>query len=157
MSARRIALFLAAGLISVATCGVAVTASATSRSSGVQRGVSASGEVLYEYEALVHQTFGNSISVCSGSGGCHQGWLYKGALYPLSEYSTFTYAFNGFGPSTFHLMPAGFTVPTGFGNYPVPVKINGRFVACESSAKTFLISFADAVGDGNLACLRPFL
>lgn len=67
------------------------------RSPAVQRRVSPGGEDLYQYEALIHQMFGNSISVCTGSGGCHQGWLYRGSLFPLAEYSPFTYAFSGFG------------------------------------------------------------
>lgn len=155
MRARRIVLLVAA-VSALLGIGLDLNASATTHSPAVERSVSPAGEALYEYEALIHQMFGNSVSVCSGSGGCHSGWFYKGALSPLADYGTFTYAFSDFGQSTFHVMPATFTVPSGFGNYPVPMKINGRFVACSPSAKTFLISFGDAVGDGNLACLTPF-
>lgn len=133
---------------------VAAASPAIGGSGRVQR-VSTAGEVLYEYEALVHQIFGSSISVCTGGGGCHQGWFYRGDLAPLSEYSPFTYVFSGFTSSTFHLMPAGFAVAGGFGNYPDPIKVNGRLVACDRAEKTFLISYGDAVGDGNLACLAP--
>jgi hypothetical protein len=147
----------ACSTIVLVLAGFAVQAEASTlrHAAPTQRGVSAAGEALYEYESLVHQMFGNSISVCTGSGGCHQGWFYKGELSPLAEYSTFTFAFTGFGRSTFHLMPAGYVVRNGFGNYPVPVRINGRLVACSPASNTFLISFGDAYGDGNLACLPP--
>lgn len=140
--------------------GIVLLACATSASAGapgvsVERSVSIAGAALYEYEALLHSTFGSPISVCTGSGGCHEGWFYRGARSPMSEYSRFTFVFAKFGTPSFHLMAAGFNVAKGFGDYSVAVKINGRLVACNSSATQFLISNGDALGDGNLGCLAP--
>ena len=119
----------------------------------VERDVSPAGKVIFEYEALVYQTFGSSMSVCTGTRRCHPGWLSRGSRSPPSEFSTHMFAVGGFGRSKIHRVRTGYSPPDGVGNYPVPVKINGRFVTGDASWKTFLVAYDDAVGDGNLACL----
>jgi hypothetical protein len=116
--------------------------------------VTAAGQLLCEFEALIHASFGSVVSECTGSGDCHSGWLYRGTPQPLSEYSPYTFAFSSFRASTLHLAPARLKLPAGaFGNYPAPVTVNGQYVACNASATLFLISYGDAVGSGLLGCL----
>jgi hypothetical protein len=118
--------------------------------------VSAGGQVLYEYEALLNETYGAGLVECSGSAGCHMGWFYSKMTGPLSEFSTYSFVFSGFGKSAFHLMPVGVTLaPGSFGNYPVPVTVNGRVVACNPAATEFLVTNGAAVGNGNYSCLKP--
>ena len=124
------------------------------------------GQDLYEFEALIYQRFGPIVTQCLSAQGhpeqspqpgtCRPGWFYRGYQAGAINYARFMYAFTGFGPSTFHLMPAGFGFAgDSFGNWPTPVTVNGRLVACNPDSTAFLISFGDAMGAGNWDCMQP--
>ena len=121
--------------------------------------LSAAGHALYEYEALIREVLGTGpLSLCGGGPTCHSGYLYRGYLSPMAIYQTYTFVFATTGRSTFHLMPPGVRLaPGSFGNYPIPVTLNGRIVACNAEATQFLIAYGDAAGDGNMGCLAPGL
>ncbi len=124
------------------------------------------GQDLYEFESLIYHQFGPVVTQCLSAQGhpdqspqpgvCQPDWFYRGYRSPAIDYSQFMYAFTDFGPSTFHLMPSGFGFSGGtFGNWPSPVTLNGRLVACNHASTYFLVSFGDVMGAGNWDCLNP--
>ena len=146
-------------VLTVGTVVGALPAAASTRSvapAPVYR-LSAAGHALYEYEALIHEVLGNGpLSLCDQGPTCHEGYLYRGYLSPMAVYQSYTFVFATTGRSTLHLMPPGMRLaPGSFGNYPVPVTLNGRVVACNARATQFLIAYGDTAGDGNMGCLAP--
>jgi hypothetical protein len=114
---------------------------------GPPSGLSDGGRALWNFEALLHDTFGDRDVCTAGSlnfvsNGCS----------PLSTYSPYFYVFAGAHDSAFHLAKAP---PRGsFGNYPVLLRINGRFIACGPRERTFLVEYGNSV---NFAvdCIPP--
>lgn len=119
--------------------------------------LTAGGYALYEYEALIHQELGyGPLSLCDEGPTCHVGYIYRGDGVSMSLDQIYTFVFATTGQSRFHLMPMGMRfAPGSFGNNPTPVTLNGRVVACNTQATQFLITYGDAAGDANLACLAP--
>ncbi len=111
-------------------------------------GLSVKGRLLWQFEALLHDTFGNR-RVCT-SGRERQSFT-AGNCSPLSVYSPYFYVFTGAHSSSFHLSRK--TVG-GFGNYPTPMTVRGLYVACNARETEFLIEYPDAASF-SLACLRP--
>jgi hypothetical protein len=72
---------------------------------------------------------------------------------PFSTYSPYRYTFADPTDSTFHLSQQNYK-GWSFGNYPEPVLIQGRIVACNSQESSFLIRYADA-SSFTLACMAP--
>ena len=71
---------------------------------------------------------------------------------PLATYRPYPYQFADARHSAFHLVRH---LPKGsFGNYPQPVQINGRFIACNRRDQTYLMEFSDAA-TFTVACLAP--
>jgi hypothetical protein len=70
---------------------------------------------------------------------------------PLAYWNIYFFTFKDARRSTFHLSARRSV--GGFGNYPLPIKVKGRFVACDRTETRFLITYGSAVGLG-LACLR---
>ena len=70
---------------------------------------------------------------------------------PLSSYSPFFYTFSGSGASSFHLSDQNYR-DWNFGNYPIPVLIDGKIVACDRADTTFLVEISDAASF-TLDCL----
>lgn len=121
-------------------------------------GLTPSGRLLWNLEALLRDTFGPR---------------YRGCLRALTRYTeTFTtdhycathdaaatmyYSFAYAKPtrSAFHLVER--TFPTGaFGNYPEPVRVENNYVACDPAGRAILISYGDVIGlSANLACIKP--
>lgn len=133
-------------------------AEAASRIAGSPPGLTGAGRTLWNFEALLRQTFGPH---------------YQGCLRPLSRYAeSFTkdswcgthamaekmgYSFTFANPSgtAFHLVNRTFPVGA-FGNYPQLVRVGTDYVACDPAGRTYLISFGDVFGlSANLACAKP--
>ena len=152
---KRVLVVLIAGLLLVLANG---TGASGSRVGGPPAGVTSSGRVLWNFEALLRQTFGSH---------------YKGCLRSLSRYvETFTtdnfcathdsaqtmyYSFTFANPSAsaFHLVERTFALGA-FGNYPEPIRVEKNYVACDPAGRTYLIPYGDVLGlSANLACIEP--
>jgi len=160
--ARRAAAVLMAGLIAFVSAGTPASAS-----SAANYAVAQAGQVLYEYEALLHQTVkpsNNFMEICGNKSVCQVGWFYRYVNGPMADFTIYTFVFSHFGPSSFHLMPEWFefqpdAYPPGPayapGNNPTPVTVNGRYVACDPGNNVFLVRYSSAVGAGQMGCLAP--
>lgn len=123
-------------------------------------GLTKAGLLLWDFEALLHDTFGSG-QVCEITGGTTAGPAPDsgdfvapgGGCTPLSTYSLYGYVFLDARNSPFHLVSRSFKGGA-FGNYPEPVRIEKLYVACDKRARTFLTSYGDAA-TFTLACLAP--
>lgn len=129
--------------------------------SGPPRGLTKAGVRLWQFEALLHDTFG-ARAVCEITGGTANSSPLpdsgdfvapRGGCTPESMYSSYGYVFANASRSPFHLVSRTFKGGA-FGNYPEPVRVARMYVACDRAAKTFLISYGDAA-TFTLDCLAP--
>jgi len=147
----------------LATClviGAAVAlASATAAvQAGPPPGLTVQGRVLWNFEALLHDTFGARYRGClravsryvlsfTADSYCasHPSYLFQGYSF------TFARAFR----SPYRLVSRTLR-PGAFGNYPEPIRVDGRYVACDPASHKLLIRYGDVFGlSANLACLAP--
>lgn len=105
------------------------------------------GRTLWQFEALLHDTFGNR-RVCA-SGRWRQNFT-AGDCTPLATFAPYQYVFAGAHRSRFHVTS---TRARDFGNYPQPVLIRGRNIACDPRERTFLVAYVDAASL-TLGCSR---
>jgi hypothetical protein len=132
--------------------------------------ITADGGLLWNLEALLRATFGNSQPSsadntdtgppnpsdppANSKTGNYVDFNCAGIhCSPLSVYDPYSYTFADPTDSAFHLSTQSYK-QWSFGNYPEPVLINGRIVACNSEESTFLIRYADA-SSFTLACMAP--
>jgi hypothetical protein len=111
-------------------------------------GLSKSGQILWQFEALLHDTFENRAVCASGR------WAQKftsGDCSPLAVYSPYSYVFAHAHGSAFHISSK--KQVGGFGNYPVAVLIRGRPIACNAQGTQFLIKYRDSASL-TLGCSR---
>lgn len=123
------------------------TATATPATDAPPPGLTSAGRTLWQFEALLHDTFG-SRPVCS-SGRWAQNFT-SGACSPLAVYSPYFYVFANAHHSGFHISQR---VVGDFGNYPVAVMVRGHPIACDRHETKFLILYRDT--HFTLGCLRP--
>jgi hypothetical protein len=71
------------------------------------------------------------------------GRVASGACSPLAVYSPYVYVFAHAQQSAFHISSK--KKVGGFGNYPAPVLIRGRPIACNARETQFLIRYLDAI------------
>jgi hypothetical protein len=111
--------------------------------------LSKQGRLLWNFEALLVRTFGHRpVSVSD-----RENFSCSGVCAPLSTYTPYRRVFANPTGSTFHL--SGRKLPAGsFGNYPEPVLIRGRTIACDTRGKRFLVAYRDSVSL-TLGCLTP--
>ncbi len=108
------------------------------------------GKVEWNFEALLYQTFHTRDVSERGSS---QNFSCPGYCSPSFEYNTYVGIFANATRSAYHLSTKRF--PAGaFGNYPVPVEIKGRLVACDNAEHTFLVAYA-GTANFSLGCLAP--
>jgi hypothetical protein len=112
-------------------------------------GLTASGRLLWEFDALLHDRFG-SRPVCMSlrHGGLD---FVDTPCAPLAVYAPYWPTFANARKSAFHV--SDFRA-VGFGNYPVPVLIGGHGVACDQLEQRFLVEQADAAAF-TLTCRKP--
>ena len=115
-------------------------------------GLTPSGRTLWQFDALLHDTFHHLPVSAHYSPG--RDWTFAACgrigCAPLSYWNIYFFTFKNARRSTFHLSAR--RAPPSFGNYPIPIKVKGRYVACNQSESRFLITYGSAVGLG-LACL----
>lgn len=127
------AMSVGAAFILVLGAGGGAAIPTTTISTPAPSGLTERGRVLWQFEALLHDTFGNR-SVCV-SGRWRQRFTSSDCT-PLAVYSPYDYVFAHARGSAFHISAkAG----RNFGNYPQPVLIRGMSVACNSRETTFLV------------------
>jgi hypothetical protein len=110
--------------------------------------LSKSGQILWQFEALLHDTFGNRPVCASGR------WAQEftsGDCSPLAVYSPYSYVFAHAHRSAFHISSKKRV--GGFGNYPIAVLIRGRPIACNARETQFLIKYRDSASL-TLGCSR---
>jgi hypothetical protein len=98
-------------------------------------------------------------SVSRGAGSAGQGvyWNFAACRLgcaPLAYWGIYFFTFKNARRSAFHLSTRRTLIS--FGNYPIPIKVRGRFVACNRAETKFLITYGSAVGLG-LACLSTHI
>jgi len=114
-------------------------------------GLTRHARLLWNLEALLHQTFdGRGVSVSRP-----ENFSCAGECAPLSTYRLYRFTFARAIGSSFHVSKRTFGDNGEFGNYPVPVLVRGRAVACDARETRFLISFR-STASFTLDCLpRP--
>jgi hypothetical protein len=130
--------------LTVVLCSAVLVQSA---SGAPPNGLTKEGRVLWQFEALLHDNFGNRPVCASGRWGQK---FTSGRCAPLAVYSRYRYVFARARDSAFHVSTKK---ARDFGNYPQPVLINGRNVACNARETTFLI-LQVAAGGFTLGCSR---
>jgi hypothetical protein len=137
-------------LASAVVCAVAVTGVLAAQASAAPpAGLSASGRALRNFEALLHATFGQR-PVCTYRNTYN---FVSGSCSPRSDWPGYAYTFAAAHGSKFHLATHG-PPRDAFGVHPIPIRIRGRYVACDRSEHTWLIQFGGTVGF-DFACARP--
>jgi hypothetical protein len=125
---------------------------ATRAAAAPPEGLTPNGRTLWEFEALLHDTF-HKLPVSAHYDQGHD-WRFAACgrigCAPLSYWNIYFFTFADARHSRFHLS-ARHSLPS-FGNYPIPIKVRGRYVACNSSESRFLITYASGVGFAP-ACL----
>ena len=114
-------------------------------------GLTRHGRLLWNLEARLHQTFdGRGVSVSRP-----ENFSCTGECAPLSTYRLYRFTFARAIGSSFHVSKRTFGDNGEFGNYPVPVLVRGRAVACDARETRFLISYR-STASFTLDCLpRP--
>ena len=77
----------------------------------------------------------------------------SGNCIPHAKWHAYVYTFANARDSTLALTSRTFA-PGAFGNYPIPIRINGRYVACDKRQQTFLSNLGGTAGFA-LVCLKP--
>lgn len=132
----------------VAAVTLASAALPSASASALPPGLSHEGRALWNFEALLHDTFGNR-EVCARTGTLN---FVAGSCSPLSDWQWYSYTFASARRSAFHLARRS---PRGaFGAHPILIRVKGRFVACDQEERTYLIHYGGAAGL-DLDCLRP--
>ena len=114
-------------------------------------GLTQSGRTVWEFEALLHDTFDRLPVSAHYRQGVY--WNFAACRLgcaPLAYWGIYFFTFKSARRSAFHLSTRRTLIS--FGNYPIPIKVKGRFVACNRAETKFLITYGSAVGLG-LACL----
>jgi len=145
-----------------------LTSTTTKTTAPTSVAITSDGSLLWNLEALLRGTFGQSqpfsaatltrVSPSSAPKNSINGKYVDfncagDQCSPLSTYEPYSYTFSDPTDSAFHLSHQSYQ-QWSFGNYPEPVLINGRIVACNSQESTFLNRYADT-SSFTLACLAP--
>jgi hypothetical protein len=129
---------------------VALVAFAPAASAAPPPGLSNKGRALWNFEALLHDTFGSRL-VCT-KGASLNFIAPANECSPLATYEPYLFEFARARHSAFHLVTR--LPKASFGNYPQPVRINGRFIACDRHDARYLMEFSDA-STFTVACVAP--
>ena len=124
-----------------------------SPSLGPPAGLSASGRLIWQFEALLHNVFGNRQPYAASASYDTNFACAGNNCYPHAKWDPYAYVFADAHGSAFRLKSRSFRTGA-FGNYPVPLRINGLYIACDAAAKTFLTSVRGIAGFA-LSCERP--
>ncbi len=131
---------------------LATSSSASVRDlSSVPKGLTHQGILLWNLEGLLKQSFGRE-SICTWYRDPRSRWNFNDVCAPLSDFQLYRYVFAHPHESVLHLTSTYHRFRT-FGNYPGPVLVRGRLIACDNHDRLFLVAYADA-RSLTLDCLR---
>ena len=99
----------------------------------------------------MHDVFGSRHPYSTGALNFACAGTYN--CVPHSKWNAYVYTFAGAHGSTLVLSSRTFA-PGAFGNYPIPIRINGHYVACDKRQSTFLVNLGGNTGFA-LLCLKP--
>ena len=120
---------------------------------GPPAGLTAHGRTLWNFEALLHDTFG-AKQVCKFNGPYSRGLRFSdGSCSPLAQYGPYFPTFTNASHSRFHLTSKS-VLKMNFGNYPIAIIVRGQGVACDRAEKTFLVELVDA-SSFTVTCVAP--
>jgi hypothetical protein len=128
------------GLGTVLVTTAVLVSAAPARTNGPPDRLTRQGQVTWNFEALLHDTFGQRQPCARGPWAAN---FAAGRCSPLAVWSPYAYQFIGARGSAFHVTGRRFN-PGYFGNYPTPVLVHGKTVACDASERTFLILIRNA-------------
>jgi hypothetical protein len=114
-------------------------------------GLSRSGRILWQFEALLNDTFHSRVVSAHYVPGTAWNFACAGFCAPLSYWNPYVFTFADARHSVFHLSMKRIA-PGTFGNYPILIRVKGHSVACDRAERKFLITYGDAVGL-SLDCL----
>lgn len=111
-------------------------------------GLSPRGRVLWNFEALLHDRFGER-RVCTRSGSLN---FVSGSCAPLVNWRPYFYVFTAARRSAF---VATSRRPRGsFGQGAGLVRISGRYIRCGTNARMFVVKYF-AAASFTVDCLAP--
>ena len=132
--------------VAAALSAIAIAACGTSAAEQPPA-TTAEGQRLMEFEALLVRTY-HTTNVAASRG---PNFDCAGDCSPLSRYQLYRFTFRHPVGSAYRLGPRHLRNAT-FGNYPLPVRVKGRYVVCAPGK--YLALNAAAVSF-SLDCLRP--
>ena len=144
---------------SVATLGVSLlllltlTGISAAGPSGPPVGLSTNGRLLWQFEALLRDVFGKRAPYASSASYDTNFACAGNNCYPHAKWDPYVYTFANARGSTFRLRSRTFRAGA-FGNYPLPLRINGLYIACNAASTTFLTTVRGVAGFA-LSCQRP--
>ena len=112
--------------------GGAATAMTTAVSTGPPSGLTERGRVLWQFEALLHDTFGGRKVCATGRWRAN----FTTSCGALALFSPYDYVFAGARASAFHISSKKACC---YGNYPQSVLIRRRNIACNAGETMFLV------------------
>lgn len=147
---------LIATMLAISGIALSIARAATAHATrwvGVPSGLTQEGQLLWNFESLLRSRFGagktpwtstfnTSDFVCGGE-----------SCGPLSKEDPYFYTFSDLGKSDLTLVKAK-VQNMNFGNYPVPVLVDGYAVACNIHRHLFLVRFSEAA-NFSLSCAPP--
>ena len=117
-----------------------------------EHGLSPNGSVRWNFEALLHDRFGGRLN-CWADLSAFPEFIGIRPCPAQSHRGRYDYLFVGARHSMFHLTSTD--RPQGrFGNYPVPVRVGNRFVACDQQHRAYLVELPEAFFP-SLECVKP--
>ncbi len=113
------------------------------------------GRLLWNFEALLHATFGNADVTADADFNFSNYYAACGIKCgPSAEHSGYVYTFKNASDSVLHIAGKPFGPDVVFGAHPIPVLIKGLPVACNAAETKFLIRYGDTVSF-TLGCVAP--
>ena len=139
-------LVAAVAVLVLGTGGGAATATTTAVSTGPLSGLTERGRVLWQFAALLHDTFGGREVCATGR------WRlsFSTTCGALADFSPYDYVFAGARGSAFHISSKKACC---YGNYPQSVLIRRRNIACNARETMFVVANMARV-HFSLSCSR---
>jgi len=148
---RTTALLVGVALVALAAAGIGATM--PTRATRPPTKLTANGTALWQFEALLHDVFGNRRPFASSASYDTNFACAGNSCFPHARWDPYAYVFANARGSVYRLKSRSFP-PGAFGNYPVPLKINDLYIACTRAATTFLVTVRGVAGFA-LSCERP--
>ena len=134
--------------------GVSVASGAqATRQFAMPAGLTKGGQLLWNFESLLRSTYGAGTTPWTSTFNTSDFVCAGESCGPLSKEDPYFYTFSDLGKSDLTLVKAK-VQSMNFGNYPVPIVVDGYAVACNTREHLFLVRFSDAA-NFSLSCAPP--